>query len=65
MTGTALEFDTVDVFVLSNGHTIRRIDIKGDTLWGYTTPDMGYASPFLYLHPVVRLTSYPPVLQRF
>lgn len=50
MTGTALEFDAVDVFVLSNGHTIRRLGgPEGETLWGYTTPDMGYAlfSPLL------------------
>ena len=42
MTGTAIEFDKVDVFVLSNGHTIRRLaGATGDTLWGYTLPDMG------------------------
>ncbi|KIM29172.1 hypothetical protein M408DRAFT_328872 [Serendipita vermifera MAFF 305830] len=42
MAGTALEFDTVDVYVLSNGHTIRRLaGATGETLWGYTLPDMG------------------------
>jgi len=51
MTGTALEFDIVDVFVLSNGHTIRRLaGVTGDTVWGYSTPDMGYVPvPFLHI----------------
>ncbi|KAG8838290.1 hypothetical protein FRC18_005206 [Serendipita sp. 400] len=40
-TGTAIEFDTIDVFVLSNGHTVRRLSgAKGETLWGWTSPEL-------------------------
>lgn len=49
MTGTALEFDSVDIFVLSNGHTVRRLGgIKGEVKWGYTTPDIGYRLIFTF-----------------
>jgi len=40
-TGAAIEFDAVDVFILSNGHTVRRLKGSGETLWGWTSPDMG------------------------
>jgi hypothetical protein len=44
-TGAAIEFDAVDIFILSNGHTIRRLKgTTGETLWGWTSPDMGCAS---------------------
>ncbi|CCA66499.1 hypothetical protein PIIN_00183 [Serendipita indica DSM 11827] len=46
-TGTAIEFDSIDVFILSNGHTVRRLSgATGDTLWGWTSPDMA-SSTFL------------------
>lgn len=42
--GVAVTFDeskaTKDSFVLTNGHTLRRIDgSTGEVLWGWTSPD--------------------------
>ncbi|KAG8835265.1 hypothetical protein FRC17_004572 [Serendipita sp. 399] len=40
-TGAAIEFDAIDVFILSNGHTVRRISgATGETMWGWTSPDL-------------------------
>lgn len=41
----------MDVFVLSNGHTIRRLQgATGDVLWGWTSPDVGCVFLHLTVH---------------
>jgi len=38
--GVAIAFDSIDVLVLSNGHTVRKLAARdGAIIWGWTSPD--------------------------
>lgn len=38
--GVAIAFDNIDVLVLSNGHTVRKLAARdGAVIWGWTSPD--------------------------
>lgn len=45
--GVGITFDKVDVFVLTNGHVVRRLDAaKGGVTWGWTSADAAYVQNF-------------------
>ncbi|PVG00098.1 DUF1620-domain-containing protein [Serendipita vermifera] len=53
-TGAFIEFDSIDVFILSNGCTVRRLSgATGATMWGWTSPDMGSST---FITKLVRTT---------
>ena len=38
--GVAIAFDSIDILVLSNGHTVRKLAARdGAVIWGWTSPD--------------------------
>jgi hypothetical protein len=38
--GVAIAFDNIDILVLSNGHTVRKLAARdGAVIWGWTSPD--------------------------
>lgn len=41
--GVAIAFDNIDILVLSNGHTVRKLAARdGAVIWGWTSPDQAY-----------------------
>lgn len=46
--GVAIAFDNIDVLVLSNGHTVRKLAARdGAVIWGWTSPDQAWVLPRL------------------
>lgn len=45
---TGVSRDTKDLFVLTNGHTVYRIDgTRGDLLWSWTVPEQTFVDDFI------------------
>jgi hypothetical protein len=63
--GVAIAFDNIDILILSNGHTVRRLAARdGAVVWGWTSPDQAYVqlnqcSARINHSPTVRPHSLP------